>query len=232
MENKKYVAVIFDLFGTLVPSFTESEYRLTIKRIADLLSAPPDRFWNRWCATFEDSILGILPDPAAQIGKVCRELDIKPPAEDIKDASGVFLEYEALTMLPRPGAVEVLAALKTANYRTGLISDCSFAATVAWKETPLAPYFDVTVFSCLAGMRKPDPRIYLLALDQLKATPGQCCYIGDGSSRELSGAAQAGLRAVQLRVPGEDGEDIYRVGLEDWQGESIQSLNDVPKLLY
>jgi putative hydrolase of the HAD superfamily len=231
MEQKKYAAVIFDLFGTLVPSFSESEYRLTTKRIAEVISAPPDRFWDCWCATFEDSILGILSDPAAQVVHVCRELGIAPPAGKIEKAAGMFLEYEARTMLPRPGAVEVLTGLKEAGYSTGLISDCSFSATVVWDKTPLAPYFDITVFSCLVGMRKPDPRIYLAALDQLQVTPGQCCYIGDGSSRELSGAARVGLRAVQLRVPGEDGEDVFRIGLENWQGENIKSLSDVPGLL-
>jgi putative hydrolase of the HAD superfamily len=228
----KYKAVIFDLFGTLVPSFGETEYRLVVKQIAGMISAPPDVFWDRWCATFEDSILGILPDPAAQVVHVCRELNIAPAVKEIEEAAGMFLEYEARTMLPRPGAVEMLSGLKEAGYSTGLISDCSQAATEVWKDSPLAAFFEVCVFSCQAGIRKPDPRIYRLALEQLKVASGQCCYVGDGSSRELSGAARVGLRAVQLRVPGEDGEDVYRIGLEDWQGESIKSLSEVPGLLY
>jgi putative hydrolase of the HAD superfamily len=227
----KYKAVIFDLFGTLIPSFSESEYRLTAKRIAELLSAPTELFWSRWSAAFEDSILGIFPNTIAQVVHVCRELGIAPRAEQVAAAAGMFLEYEARTMIPRPEAVDVLAGLKEAGYRIGLISDCSSEATAIWKDTPLAPFFDVTVFSCLAHMRKPDPRIYRLALEQLRVTPGECCYIGDGSSKELSGAERAGLRAVQLRIPAEDDPDVYRVDREDWQGEKIQSLSEVPGLV-
>jgi putative hydrolase of the HAD superfamily len=227
----KYRAVIFDLFGTLVPNFSLSEYHQTVDRMALLLGAPEAAFWEFWSATFNDSILGILPDPYARIIHVCRKLGMAPPAEKIREAAQIRFAYEAATMDPRPEAVSVLFALKSSDYRLGLISDCSFEAVAVWPNTPLAPFFAATVFSCVAGLRKPDPRIYRLALDQLNVSPAECCYIGDGSSHELSGASAAGLRAVRLLVPSEDDPDVYRVDKEDWQGETIASLNEVPFLL-
>jgi putative hydrolase of the HAD superfamily len=59
--------------------------------------------------------------------------------------------------------------------------------------------FDVTVFSCDAGILKPDPRIYRLATDGLGLPPEQCLYVGDGGHRELRGAREAGL-ATALTV--------------------------------
>jgi putative hydrolase of the HAD superfamily len=226
-----YRAVIFDLFGTLIPNFSLNEYHLTVTRMAFILGVPEAVFWELWSATFTDSILGILPDPQARIIHLCQKLGMVPPKEKIEEAARLRFEYEAQTMIPRPEAVEVLATLKSGDYRIGLITDCSFEAAAIWKDTPLAPFFGVTVFSCLAHIRKPDPRIYRLALEQLHVAPGECCYIGDGSSKELSGAQNVGLRAVQLRIPAEDDPDVYRVDREDWQGETIQSLNEVPGLV-
>ena len=48
----KYKAVIFDLFGTLIPNFSEKEYRRIIDHMASVLSAPPEPFWELWSATF------------------------------------------------------------------------------------------------------------------------------------------------------------------------------------
>ncbi|MBN1190041.1 MAG: HAD-IA family hydrolase [Dehalococcoidales bacterium] len=227
----KYRAVIFDLFGTLVPNFSEKAYRRTVKDMAGILSVPDENFLELWADTFEESILGILPDPAARIRYICRKLDIQPAEEKVAEAARLRFDYEAETMIACPEALGMLSGLKKSGYRIGLISDCSYEAPAVWHNTPLASFFDVTVFSCLVGMRKPDPRIYRLALEQFGLSARECCYIGDGSSRELSGAAKVGLRAVQLRVPGEFGEDVYRLGLENWQGEFISTLSEVPDLL-
>ena len=92
-------------------------------------------------------------------------------------------------MKPRTGSLEVLASLKSKEYKIGLISDCTAETPLAWQNTPFAPFFDATVFSCRAGIKKPDPRIYEMATTRLGVGPQYCLYIGDGSSRELSGAS-------------------------------------------
>lgn len=62
-----------------------------------------------------------------------------------------------------------------------------------WKESPLASCFDETIFSCDAGLLKPDPRIYALALKRLGFPPDACLFAGDGGHSELKGAREAGL---------------------------------------
>ena len=51
--------------------------------------------------------------------------------------------------------------------------------------------------------------------------------VGDGGSDELAGAIRAGLRAVRLRVPGEDVEAAFRPGAAEWDGPVIGSLHEV-----
>jgi FMN phosphatase YigB (HAD superfamily) len=55
--------------------------------------------------------------------------------------------------------------------------------------------------------------------------------VGDGSSRELTGARQAGMRPIHLRPPGEDAEDVHRVDVDAWSGEAVRALAEVLALV-
>jgi putative hydrolase of the HAD superfamily len=223
----KYKAIIFDLFGTLIPSFSEREYRETVMRIAEDIPAPPEAFWKLWSATFNQSILGVFPSYEAKITHICHELGIVTNDQKIQAVAARMSAYAATSMVPRPEAREVLAYLKSRGLKIGLITDCASDAPTTWNKTSLAQFFDVTVFSCLVGMQKPNPGIYHLAIKQLGVEARDCLYIGDGGSQELTGASSVGMQAVQLRSPAEDLADAYVVDKEDWQGKRIRSLKEV-----
>jgi putative hydrolase of the HAD superfamily len=225
----KYQAVIFDLFGTLVPSFTEREYRSILSQMAEILNVPAHDFEVSWSKTFSESILGVIPGVEAKIGKTGGIMDVEFAADQIKAAAEVMTGYSASCMLPRPGAFEVLSQIKRKGLKTGLISDCTPDAPELWKKTVLAPLVDVTVFSCLVGLRKPDPRIYRLAVRQLSVEPAGCLYVGDGASHELAGALEAGMYPVWLYVASE--KDAFRVDTEVWNGKVITSLSEILDLL-
>ena len=67
----------------------------------------------------------------------------------------------------------------------------------AWPTCVLAEWFDAALFSFEIGLAKPDPAIYLEAVECLGAEPADALFIGDGGDDELAGAERAGLRAVQ-----------------------------------
>ena len=69
-----------------------------------------------------------------------------------------------------------------------------------WHSTPFAPLMDAAVLSFDAGIAKPDPRIYDLAVRRLGVAAEHCLYVGDGADGELSGATKAG-RAKRYRTP-------------------------------
>ena len=229
--DMKYKAVIFDLFGTLIPSFSLQEYREKVRQMAAVLEVDPEEFWRQWTTTFRESLIGTFSSQEDRIIHIGRELGSRPDIARVKEAEQIIFKYEEETMLPRPEAPGVLAELKSMELKIGLISDCSPEAPLLWKGTSLAPYFDSTIFSCLAGMQKPDPGIYRLATEQLGVEARDCLYVGDGSSTELTGASRAGMHAVQIRVPGEDDPDVYRVNKEGWQGTIITSLKEVLDLV-
>jgi len=229
----KYRAVIFDLFGTLVKNSTVRQHEDILGRMASILSAPPEDFIRLWYDTFYERCMGVLKTPEDNIDYVCRKLGVAIEDKQRNLAAHTRFELTSHSMVPLPDSVKVLSQLKSEGYKTGLLTDCSAEVPAIFPETPLAPLFDVTVFSCLVGMKKPDPRIYHLATEQLKVKPRSCLYIGDGSSQELTGAAAAGMHPVLIRYPDEDSIEIHRVDAEAdrWNGPTISSLTEVLALL-
>jgi len=91
----------------------------------------------------------------------------------------------------------VLGGLRARGVKLALVTN-SFAEDVAgWEESPLRAYFDVVVFSCVVGLAKPDPNIYLLACQELHVLPACALFIGDGGDDEIAGALAAGLSACR-----------------------------------
>lgn len=226
----KYKAVIFDLFGTLVPNMSLSEHRAILMRMAHVLSAPPDDFAQLWFDTFNERSTGIFQSPGDNVEYICRTLGVSVNETQVKLATRIRFDYAVQSMMPRPDAIETLSHLKFEGCKTGLISDCSAEVPAMWKDSPFVELIDVPIFSCTAGMRKPDPRIYQIATDQLGVEPETCLYIGDGSSGELTGAAQVGMHPVLLNLP-ENNPDAHQIDKEDWNGPAISSLREVLDLV-
>jgi putative hydrolase of the HAD superfamily len=230
-SEKKYKAVIFDLFGTIIYNFSLSAYENVLSEMADILKAPRDDFARLWFDTFRERMSGKWDTPRGSIEYICERLNVKATGAEIERTSQARLDFSRNNMIPRPEAVRVISRLKNQGYKIGLISDCSGEIPRTWPDTPFAPLFDVTIFSCEVGMKKPKPEIYLLATKQLGITPQECMYIGDGSSRELTGALRVGMYPVLIRVPGETADSHFIDREEGWDGPVIESLEEIPDLL-
>ena len=57
--------------------------------------------------------------------------------------------------------------------------------------------FDHVIESSKAGIRKPDPRIYLMMCDALGVAPAQCVYLDD-LGINCKPAAALGMRAIKV----------------------------------
>jgi putative hydrolase of the HAD superfamily len=228
----KYKAVIFDLFGTLVDNFSRREHRSVHTKMAETLSLPTDRFLEMWTRdTYIDRTTGRFPTTEANILYICRALGAEPNRAQLEAAAQMRLQLNRRWMVPRPDAVATLRELKGAGVRLGLISDCSPEVPLLWDETPFSGLFDEELFSCRVFMKKPDPRIYLLACRKLRVSPEDCLYVGDGSSRELTGAAQVGMSPVLIRTLHEATYDPDRVDEDSWEGRPISALSEVIPLV-
>ena len=221
-------AVLFDFFGTLVPNFMLSAHKEVLRQMAGAAGAPAEPFVEHWLATFEERATGVFPTARENIQAVCGELNIIPAEHQYAAAVRLRLEFEKRHIAPRATALSTLRMIKSLGLKTGLVSDCSPELPQIWKETPFAPWFDAAVFSCDEGIRKPNPKIYLKACRRLDVEPAECFFVGDGGSRELSGATQVGMRAVLLAAPEEQNNaDTHRIDGEEWRGPTIYDLKEL-----
>ncbi len=93
--------------------------------------------------------------------------------------------------------VALVSQLRGRGVSLAVISNCFAEDVRSWSTWPLACEFQCSVFSCVAGLTKPDPEIYLKATRELGVEPDAAVFIGDGGDGELVGAGMAGLRAFR-----------------------------------
>lgn len=62
--------------------------------------------------------------------------------------------------------------------------------------------FDDVVISGEVGLRKPQPEIYLLAAERLKAEPAHCVFVDDFQVN-ADGAIAVGMHGIQHRTADE-----------------------------
>lgn len=211
-------AVIFDLWDTLA-DFDVEEARAAERRIADRVGMEHDRFRELWQAGMRERYVG-------SVAEAFRALGIDD--ELVPELVSVRMEVARRGLVPRQGAVETLRALRSGGKRLGLISVCSEEVPALWDETGFAGLFDSTVFSCAVGLTKPDPRIYLLACDELGVEPMECLFVGDGANDELAGAERVGMRAVLIHRPG---QEPTWAEVKDWAGPRITSVPEILDLV-
>ncbi len=123
---------------------------------------------------------------------------------------------------PVPGAREVLRELKRRGFLLGIVTDTMYP--LEWKKRRLekagvADFIDVIACSTDLGVHKPDPRIYLNAVQQANLVPAESVFVGH-LGIELQGAHAAGM--VTVAVNSEPGAQ------SDHPCESIADLPDLP----
>jgi putative hydrolase of the HAD superfamily len=226
----KYKAVLFDLFGTLVDNFSRASYESVLADMALVVGVPREDFVRLWFETYQERNTGIHPTPQFSLRFICMELDIDVTEEQIQRAAHIRLDYSRSALEPRADTIDTIKQLKAANIKTALISDCTGDIPMVWESTKFAGILDATVFSCEVNAKKPDPAIYRAATERLGVNPGECLFVGDGGSEELSGARQLGMTAVLIRDP-DEGDYQMMTREDDWDGPRIKYLREVLDLV-
>ncbi len=106
----------------------------------------------------------------------------------------------------RPEMVAALDAVIGAGLRTACLTNNVAGGTTGQADPRSAAAaavlarFDVVVESSKAGIRKPEPRFYLLACDELGVQPSGCVFLDD-LGINLKPAAALGMRTIKVTDP-------------------------------
>ena len=96
----------------------------------------------------------------------------------------------------RDAFVDCCREQRAAGRRTGLLTNNAAEFEEFWRPIlPLDELFDDVVDSSAVGLRKPDPRVYHLALDRLGVTAAETVFVDDAPGNVV-GARAVGMRAV------------------------------------
>ena len=188
-------AVIFDLYETLITEWVSRKY-LSSQCTGDL-GIDPALFRELWNShhhamdtgrlTYRQVLTEILiaaektPDDALMYA--CEE-------KRITGKNDCFAAIDE-------NVLQMLSALKQQGLRLCLCSNCSADEVEGLSASPLFPFFDAIVLSYQAGLVKPDKGIYLHCANALSVLPEECLFVGDGGSKELFGAGDAGMHPLR-----------------------------------
>ncbi len=95
-----------------------------------------------------------------------------------------------------------LARFRTGGRRLAVVSNANGTVGALLDRLELSRFFDAVLDSAVEGVEKPDPRLFLLALERLGAAPGEAAHVGDFYSVDVVGARAAGIRPILLDEAG------------------------------
>jgi putative hydrolase of the HAD superfamily len=116
----------------------------------------------------------------------------------------------------------ILEFLADQGIKMGLISnwDCSLRSIITGMG--LDHFFNCAIASAEVQSYKPNDRIFLMALEQLKAKPWQAYHIGDHETADVQGARAVGITPVYLNREGHKLDETA----------SIKSLLELPEIIF
>ena len=98
----------------------------------------------------------------------------------------------------RTEVVDFCRAVRSRGLRTGLLTNNAREFAEFWMPLlPLDELFDDVVDSSAVGLRKPDQRIYVLALERLGVAAEQAVFVDDAPGN-VAAATALGMRAVHI----------------------------------
>lgn len=223
-----YRGVLIDLWGTLVPTGASANRGAHLRSMAESLGVEPTQFARDWTASLPERCVGALGPLEETIRRLALRQGRSPSDEALRRARDLRLEFAREALAAGAPMLPALDALRAHGLRLALVSDATEDTARAWPSTPLGSRFEAAVFSSDNGFCKPDPRAYRRALARLGLRPEQCAYVGDGGSRELTGARSVGLTAYLFRNPAQREHPEYRLDPEPaWSGPRIRALTDL-----
>ena len=117
---------------------------------------------------------------------------------EVKDEQGITLRADLL-----PGAAEALRLFHQRGYKLALVADSRPQTPPnVLRQHNLLQLFDYLAISEVVGASKPDPPIFLRALDALGIPPsryGSVVMVGNHLERDVAGANRLGLISVFMQ---------------------------------
>ena len=201
--------IFFDLYGTLLvygnmkrawSDWLLTFYHLLKKQGLNIsektFSQECDGFFSTPAPASNKDHLTVLE---RRIQRLCLGLNHQLPKEELSHIADKIAEAWQTEISIDPEALPVLSALKRDKKTIGLVSNFDHPPHVrrVLSQNGLEAIFDTTIISSEVGVKKPDPAIFALALQQAGISPPDAVYVGD-TEEDVAGAIAAGIHPILI----------------------------------
>lgn len=205
--------ILFDINGTLIDIHTDENHEELYRSLSNFLSYR-GIYIDRW--TLRQDYFGIMDAQRKASGEAYPEFDAvelwrefldsrsgevnSPASQELQSMSFFLAEmFRALSLYRLqlyPDVRNVLDELAE-NFKLAALSDAQSAwAIPEIRAVGIDHYFSPIVVSGDLGFRKPDKRIFELALNGMGLSPQNVLFVGNDMYRDVYGARECGMKTV------------------------------------
>jgi putative hydrolase of the HAD superfamily len=201
--------LLFDLYGTLIDIDTNEGMEEIYRAVSHYLTYHCI-YLRRW--EVRDRYYRIMKQQKEARGEEHPEIDveaiwneflmqegIKSPAIRGQQAKVIAHIYRGVSrnrLQLYPNVKRVLNELRS-GYRMALISDAqSCYALPEIRAVGLDGYFDPIIISSYYGYRKPDSRLFRMAMERMGLEPHEVIGVGNDMFRDVHGARVLGIKSI------------------------------------
>lgn len=128
----------------------------------------------------------------AELRRECARVFLEAAGAEVDPAEFVSTFVEAMVFRPLDGSVTALERLRAAGLALACVSDWDIGLADQLEAVGLDRFFAVVLTSAEADAPKPEPALFLAALERLGVEPGRSLHVGDGEA-DKEGARRAGM---------------------------------------
>ena len=233
---KKFKALLFDINGTVANIYTsesdEELYRVTANflKFHGVQISPGELKALYFDLNRQQRHESSEQFPEFDVEKIFQSVIDEYGADAACDpglaalAATVYRAASMYLLEPYTGVTEVLTMMKK-NYRLAAVSDGqSLWARPELRMAGLDKFFEFAIVSGDHGFRKPDKRMFELALEKLEIAPHEAVYVGNDMYRDVFGCKNAGLKSIFFKS--NQGEHAFAGAEPDY---IIYNFNELPR---
>jgi HAD superfamily hydrolase (TIGR01662 family) len=172
------------------------------------------------------------------VGQIVTEI-LKEHHQELPSENALTLAMQAMYLITEKNWLleedthETLQNLLDQNYQLGLISNASNAWDVnnLIDNHHLRNYFSTILISASEGIRKPNPKIFQIAADQMHVQLSNAVMVGDTLEADILGAHNAGMRGIWISRRKERPSPQETLDPRFLPDAEIHTLKELPALL-
>jgi putative hydrolase of the HAD superfamily len=236
-------SILFDLYGTLIDIETDESMEEIYRAIAHFLT-----YRGMYChrGDVRERYYQIMKQEKEKSREAYPEINViaiwKAFLAEYRPVEGRRLSNELAETLAQIyrgisrkrlrlcDSVESCLDALQRDYAMAIVSDCQPCwAIPEMRALGLDGYFDPIIMSVDHGFRKPDPRLFEKALDQMGATASEALFVGNDMYRDIFGARQLNIKTIFVKS--NQGRQSYSETRADYVAEEFKDILKGVKLL-